>query len=74
MDSVFKMVSGFFSGLLTLLLAVLPVAILWQVLTGTTVVGMDIIGNLTAIVTQLGDGGFVGLIVLVFIASFFMKK
>jgi|TARA_B100000073_G_scaffold163463_1_gene135303 hypothetical protein len=74
MDSVFKMVSGFFSGLLTLLLAVLPVAILWQVLTGTTVFGMDIIGNLTAIVTQLGDGGFVGLIVLVFIASFFMKK
>ena len=74
MDSVFKMVSGFFSGVLTLLLAVLPVAILWQVLTGTTVFGMDIIGNLTAIVTQLGDGGFVGLIVLVFIASFFMKK
>ena len=74
MDSVFKMVSGFFSGLLTLLLAVLPVAILWQVLTGTTVFGMDIIGNLTAIVTQLVDGGFVGLIVLVFIASFFMKK
>ena len=74
MDSVFKMVSGFFSGLLTLLLAVLPVAIPWQVLTGTTVFGMDIIGNLTDIVTQLGDGGFVGLIVLVFIASFFMKK
>ena len=74
MDSVFKMVSGFCSGLLTLLLAVLPVAILWQVLTGTTVFGMDIIVNLTAIVTQLGDGGFVGLIVLVFIASFFMKK
>ena len=74
MDSVFKMVSGFFSGVITLLLAVLPVAILWQVLTGTTVFGMDIIGNLTAIVTQLGDGGFVGLIVLVFIASFFMKK
>jgi|TARA_Y100000401_G_scaffold110258_1_gene107304 hypothetical protein len=74
MDSVFKMVSGFFSGVLTLLLAVLPVAILWQVLTGTTVFGMDIIGNLTDIVTQLGDGGFVGLIVLVFIASFFMKK
>ena len=74
MDSVFKMVSGFFSGVLTVLLAVLPVAILWQVLTGTTVFGMDIIGNLTDIVTQLGDGGFVGLIVLVFIASFFMKK
>ena len=74
MDSVFKMVSGFFSGLLTLLLAVLPVAILWQVLTGTTVFGMDVISNLTALVEQLGNGGFVGLVVLVIIASFFTKK
>mgnify|MGYP003135937080 FL=1 len=74
MDSVFKMVSGFFSGLSMLLLAVLPVTILWQVLTGTTVFGMDVIANLTAIITDLGNGGFVGLIVLVFVASFFMKK
>ena len=74
MDSVMKYVTGFFGGLMTIMMAVLPVTILWQVLTGTTVFGMDIIGNLTAIVTQLGDGGFVGLIVLVFIASFFMKK
>tara|TARA_Y100001972_G_C7506146_1_gene255942 strand:+ start:184 stop:408 length:225 start_codon:yes stop_codon:yes gene_type:complete len=74
MDSVFKMVSGFFSGLATLFLAVLPVTILWQVLTGTTVFGMDVIANLTAIITDLGNGGFVGLVVLVFVASFFMKK
>ena len=74
MDSVFKMVSGFFSGLGMLLLAVLPVTILWQVLTGTTVFGMDVIANLTTIITDLGNGGFVGLIVLVFVASFFMKK
>ena len=74
MDSVFKMVSGFFSGVLTLLLAVLPVAILWQVLTGTTVFGMDVIANLTTLVEQLGNGGFAGLVVLVILASFFMKK
>ena len=74
MDSVFKMVSGFFSGLLTLLLAVLPVAILWQVLTGTNVFGMDVIANLTALINELGNAGFVGLIVLVILASFFTKK
>ena len=74
MDSVIKYVNGFFTGLLTIMMAIFPVTILRQVLTGTTVFGMDIIGNLTDIVTQLGDGGFVGLIVLVFIASFFMKK
>ena len=74
MDSVMKYVTGFFGGLMAIMMAVLPVTILWQVLTGTTVFGMDVISNLTALVEQLGNGGFVGLVVLVIIASFFTKK
>jgi hypothetical protein len=74
MDSVMKYVTGFFGGLMAIMMAVLPVTILWQVLTGTTVFGMDVISNLTTLVEQLGNGGFVGLVVLVIIASFFTKK
>ena len=74
MDSVIKHVNGFFGGLATLMLAILPVTILWQVLTGTNVFGMDVIANLSALVSSLGNGGFVGLVVLVIVASFFMKK
>ena len=74
MDSVIKYVVGFFGGLLSIMMAVLPVTILWSVLTGGTVFGMDVIANLSALVTSLGEGGFVGLVVLVIIASFFMKK
>jgi hypothetical protein len=74
MDSVMKYVTGFFGGLMTIMMAVLPVTILWQVLTGTNVFGMDVIANLTAMVDALGNGGFVGLIVLVIIVSFFTKK
>jgi len=74
MENVIKYVSGFFSGLMTVLMAVLPVTILWTVLTGGSVFGMDVIANLTAIVTSLGNGGFVGLIVLLMVASFFVKK
>ena len=55
-------------------MAVLPVTIVWQVLTGGKVFGMDVIANLSALVTSLGNGGFVGLVVLVIIASFFTKK
>jgi len=55
-------------------MAVLPVTILWTVLTGGSVFGMDVIANLTAIVTALGNGGFVVLIVLLMVASFFVKK
>ena len=74
MDSVIKYITGFFGGLMNVLMAVLPVTILWYVLTGGTVFGMDVVANLTALITSLGNGGFVGLIVLVLLASFFVKK
>ena len=74
MDNVIKYVAGFFGGLGTILMAVLPVTILWYVLTGGSVFGMDVVANLTALITSLGDGGFVGLIVLVLLSSFFIKK
>ena len=74
MDSVMKYVNGFLGGLLSVLMAVLPVTILWTVLTGGSLFGMDVIANLSALVTSLGEGGFVGLIVLVIITSFFVKK
>ena len=74
MESVMKQITGFFGGLMTIMMAVLPVTILWTVLTGGTVFGMDVVANLTALVNSLGQGGFVGLVVLVIIASFFVKK
>ena len=74
MDNVIKYVAGFFTGLGTILMAVLPVTILWYILTGGSVFGMDVVANLTALITSLGEGGFVGLIVLVLLASFFVKK
>jgi len=66
--------TGFFSGLVAIMMAILPVTILWQVLTGTTVFGMDVIANLTELVNAFGTGGFVGLVALVIIMSFFVKK
>ena len=74
MDNVIKYVTGFFAGLGTILMAVLPVTILWYILTGGSVFGMDVVANLTALITSLGEGGFVGLIVMVVLASFFVKK
>ena len=74
MEKVFSIISGFLSGLGSLFMAFIPVTILWYILTGGTVFGMDVVTNLTALITGLGNGGFVGLIVLVLIASFFMKK
>jgi len=74
MDKVFNTVKGFLSGLGGLLMAFLPLTILWQVLTGGTIFGMDVIANLSALVTSIGEGGFVGLVVLILIVSFFTDK
>jgi hypothetical protein len=74
MENVMKMITGFFGGLGSILMAVIPVSILWFVLTGGTVFGVDVIANLTTLVTDFGNGGFVGLIVLVLVMSFFVKK
>ena len=67
-------ISGFFSGLMAVMMAILPVTILWYVLTGGDVFGMDVITNLTSLVNSFGTGGFTGLVVMVLLASFFVKK
>ena len=74
MEKVFSLVNGFLGGLGSLFMAFIPVTILWFVLTGGSVFGMDIIANLTSLVNGFGEGGFVGLIVLILVASFFTGK
>tara|TARA_R110001606_G_scaffold188996_1_gene336910 strand:+ start:1134 stop:1358 length:225 start_codon:yes stop_codon:yes gene_type:complete len=74
MEKVFSYLNGFLGGLSTLFMAFIPVTILWYVLTGGSIFTMDVVANLTALVNSLGNGGFVGLVVLVLVASFFTKK
>ena len=74
MEKVTNYLTGFFDGLMSIMMAIIPVTILWYVLTGGDVWGMDIIANLTALINNFGTGGFTGLIVLVMLAGFFVKK
>ncbi len=74
MDSVFKMVNGFVKGLGGVFMGLIPLAILWFVLTGTSVLGFDVVANMTSLIDTLANGGFIGLVVLVILTSFFMDK
>ena len=74
MEHVFNMVNGFVKGLTGVFMGIIPLAILWFVLTGTSVLGMDVVANLTSLLSTLTNGGFIGLVVLVILTSFFMKK
>jgi|TARA_Y100001938_G_scaffold139468_1_gene206390 hypothetical protein len=74
MEKAINYLTGFLGGLASVMMAVLPVTILWYVLTGGDVWGMDVIANLTALINNFGTGGFTGLVVLVIIMGFFVKK
>ena len=74
MEKAMNYITGFFGGLMAVMMAMLPVTILWYVLTGGDVFGMDIIANLTALENSFGTGGFTGLVVMLLVASFFVKK
>ena len=73
MDSVFKMVNNFLGSLVTVFMGIIPLAILWFVLTGTSVLGFDVVANMTTLIDTLVNGGFIGLVVLVILCSFFTK-
>ncbi len=74
MEKVINYLTGFFGGLMAVMMAIIPVTILWYVLTGGDVWGMDVITNLTALINNFGTGGFTGLIVLILVAGLFVKK
>ena len=72
MEKVMNYFTGFFGGLVTIMIHIIPVTILWSLLTGEVIFGMDIIGNFMAMVNALGNAGFVGLLAVVFIMYFFL--
>ena len=72
MEKVMNYLMEFFGGLVGIMMAIVPVTILWQLLTGNVVFGMDVIGNFMGMLTALGNAGFVGLLALVFIMYFFL--
>ena len=74
METVINYVTGFFGGLMAVMMSIIPVTILWYVLTGGDVWGMDVITNLTALINNFGTGGFTGLVVLILVAGLFVKK
>ena len=74
MEKVINYLTGFFGGLMAVMMSIIPVTILWYVLTGGDVWGMDVITNLTILINNFGTGGFTGLVVLVLLAGLFVKK
>ena len=77
MDAVFKYMNGFFKGLMGLIMTLLGLAIAVTFLYGQVEMqnlGMDVITNITGVISGLADLGFVGLIMILIVWNLVSTK
>tara|TARA_Y100000766_G_scaffold244983_1_gene224536 strand:- start:54 stop:272 length:219 start_codon:yes stop_codon:yes gene_type:complete len=69
MDNAWKMIKDIVSNLTAVLIGVLGLGIVAALVFGGTPLGLDVIGNITSLVSALANGGIVGLLVLAVLMS-----
>ncbi len=74
METIFNMVTGFFSKMTTLFMGLLSFGILAEILFGAPVLGISVIGNVVDVINLLGNNGVVGLIAVVILYSLLERK
>ena len=68
------MVGDFLGGITAVLGGLVSVGVLSQIVFGTGWLGIDVVGNISALVNTFLAGGVTGLIVLLVVLSFFEGK
>ena len=74
MENIFNMVTGFFSKMTSLFMGLLSLGVMAEILFGSPVMGMSVIGNVMDVINMLGNNGVVGLIALVVLYSVLEKR
>tara|TARA_R100000458_G_scaffold56757_1_gene62021 strand:+ start:944 stop:1171 length:228 start_codon:yes stop_codon:yes gene_type:complete len=74
MENIFNLVNGFFGKMTSLFMGLLSFGIMAEILFGSPVMGMSVIGNVMDIINMLGGNGVVGLIALVILYGLLDKK
>ena len=67
MDSIMKIVNDFVGGLSSLFVGLLGLGILSGLLFGSDFFGGNVVANITALVSGLGESGVIGLIVAIIV-------
>ena len=74
MENIFNLVNGFFGKMTSLFMGLLSFGVMAEILFGSPVMGMSVIGNVMDVINILGNNGVVGLIALVILYSLLDKK
>jgi len=72
--SVFSTVKELLGGVTTILASLVTVGVMSQIVFGTGVLGIDVVGNISALVTTFLTGGFTGLLTLIVLFALWTDK
>ena len=73
LKSAFSSIGEFVGGLVELLASLAALGVISEVIFGSGVWGMNVVGNLVAIITMFGDNGFAGLLALLVLVGIWKK-
>ena len=73
MKEVITMVKGILDDIIHLMISFVAVGAVSEVIFGTGVFGVNVIGNLTSIIDKFGQSGFAGLVALLVLVGLFRK-
>ena len=73
MKEIITMIKGYIDDLAHLMMSFLAVGAVSEVIFGSGIFGVNVIGNLTAIINSFGESGFAGLVALLVLVGLFRK-
>ena len=73
MKEIITMVKGYVDDLAHLLLSFVAIGAVSEVIFGSGIFGVNVIGTLTSIINTFGESGFAGLVALLVLVGLFRK-
>ena len=73
MKEIITMVKGYVDDIAHLMISFVAIGAISEVIFGTGVFGVNVIGNLTSIISTFGQSGFAGLVALLVLVGLFRK-
>tara|TARA_B100000287_G_scaffold423060_1_gene465839 strand:+ start:766 stop:987 length:222 start_codon:yes stop_codon:yes gene_type:complete len=73
MKEAITMVKGYVDDLVSLMMSFIAIGAISEVMFGSGIFGVNVIGNLTSIISMFGESGFAGLVALLVLVGLFRK-
>jgi|TARA_B100001964_G_C13755947_1_gene389531 hypothetical protein len=73
MKEIITMVKGYVDDLAHLMLSFVAIGTVSEIIFGSGIFGVNVIGNLTSIINSFGESGFAGLVALLVLVGLFRK-